>query len=658
MRCRRSSSASRWRRTSRGATSASTRSPCGSPTAPWTQSRARSRTSRRAACARCTSARSSTTRPGCCGSCATARGCASRSRRRRASGRSRRSRAARSAPSAPRGSARSCGCCCTSRSRRPCAALEGLKIGPQLLPGFRVDPDLVERAQRLTPVDARADLVALAACCLDAGATELAQRLDRLEFTARERDIVVAAATRARSLAPVMGGLDRPSALWALLRREAPETVALAGALGAPDAARRWLDDLRGTAPGDRRRRPARRRPLRPRGRPRARRCHGRGARRRGGRSRGAARRGARGAAGPSERQLRHGEGGGSGPPWRGCAMLGREYQRQLRTPGVRRAAAPPRAPSSMRVLKFDPPQCLRWTCPPPSARTATTSPPTSPAGSVLFSTRRGGVSPRPVRLAEPRAAHERQRRERRREPRAPRRCGRAAARALPLRPPGPRDDRAPRDRAAGARPAGGRGGRAGDGARRRRGARVHRRLPAGDARRRRRGRGAARRLARAGERDRGRGRRGAARARRRPAPITAALGPAARGCCYEVSEDVHATSRTTTRAWASATSTSPRSPGRSSRRPESRRSTTSGCARCAPTPVCSSPTAATAASPGARRGSCGGPDHRPRGRGGARGEPSGYARRSPRRRGRPGATRPRSSCSPPSSTSRSRSSA
>jgi tRNA nucleotidyltransferase (CCA-adding enzyme) len=123
--------------------------------------------------------------------------------------------------------------------------LEGLRLGPALLPGFRVDPDLVERAQRLTPPDARADLVALAACCLDAGAAELSERLDRLEFTARERELTVAAASRARSLAPVMGGMDRPSALWALLRREAPETVALAGALGAPDAARRWLSELR-----------------------------------------------------------------------------------------------------------------------------------------------------------------------------------------------------------------------------------------------------------------------------------------------------------------------------------------------------------------------------------------------------------------------------
>src|SRR5215210_176557 len=102
--------------------------------------------------------------------------------------------------------------------------LEGLRLGPRLLPGFRVDPDLVERALRLAPEDARDDLVALAACCLDAGAAELAERLDRLEFTARERELAVAAATRARSLSPVMGGMDRPSALWSLLRNEAPAT--------------------------------------------------------------------------------------------------------------------------------------------------------------------------------------------------------------------------------------------------------------------------------------------------------------------------------------------------------------------------------------------------------------------------------------------------
>jgi len=123
--------------------------------------------------------------------------------------------------------------------------LEAFGIGPRMLPGFSVDPDLVERAQRLTPADGRPDLVALAATCLDASSPDLAGRLDACEFPARERDTVTAAATRARHLAPVLGGMEDASAIWALLRRELPETVALAGALGAPEQAKRWLDDLR-----------------------------------------------------------------------------------------------------------------------------------------------------------------------------------------------------------------------------------------------------------------------------------------------------------------------------------------------------------------------------------------------------------------------------
>jgi tRNA nucleotidyltransferase (CCA-adding enzyme) len=123
--------------------------------------------------------------------------------------------------------------------------LEAFGLGPELLPGFSVDPDVIERAQRFTPDDGRTDLVALAACAMDGSAPALAARLDAFEFPARERDVVVAAATRARSLAPVLGGTEGASAIWALLRREAPETVALAGALGAPEAARRWLERLR-----------------------------------------------------------------------------------------------------------------------------------------------------------------------------------------------------------------------------------------------------------------------------------------------------------------------------------------------------------------------------------------------------------------------------
>ena len=86
VRCPRSSSARRSPRTSRAATSPSTRSPSGWRTASWQAlPRRRSRTSRRGGCACCTSARSSTTPRGCCGWSATRRGCASRSRRSRAS---------------------------------------------------------------------------------------------------------------------------------------------------------------------------------------------------------------------------------------------------------------------------------------------------------------------------------------------------------------------------------------------------------------------------------------------------------------------------------------------------------------------------------------------------------------------------------------------
>ena len=56
----------------------------------------------------------------------------------------------------------------------------------------------------------------------------------------------MAAATRARRARAGAGRLEGASALWALLRREAPETVALAGALGrAASSARRWLEELR-----------------------------------------------------------------------------------------------------------------------------------------------------------------------------------------------------------------------------------------------------------------------------------------------------------------------------------------------------------------------------------------------------------------------------
>jgi tRNA nucleotidyltransferase (CCA-adding enzyme) len=117
-------------------------------------------------------------------------------------------------------------------------ALERHGLGAAVLgPAFAVDPALVERAVGLTPPDARADLAALGATLL--GPDDISGVLDRLGFPAAERRVLVAAA-RQRPLEP----LDEV-ALWRRLRAVPAEAVAVAGALGDGETARRWLGDLR-----------------------------------------------------------------------------------------------------------------------------------------------------------------------------------------------------------------------------------------------------------------------------------------------------------------------------------------------------------------------------------------------------------------------------
>ena len=85
--------------------------------------------------------------------------------------------------------------------------------------------------------------------------------------------------------------------------------------------------------------------------------------------------------------------------------------------------------------------------------------------------------------------------------------------------------------------------------------------------------------------------------------PIQAAIGPGARGCCYEVGEEVHAHFA---RYGAPAARAQPRSRGGRARPARGRRAsrwcTTPACAACADS-ACSSPTAATAASTGRQAG-------------------------------------------------------
>ena len=100
-------------------------------------------------------------------------------------------------------------------------------------------------AKELLPGEADAGILALAAMALGVDPVRLRAWLDDLGVPARERDTVVAAATGARALADSLATAERPSAIAAVARGHRTEAVALAGALGAEDAARAWLDELR-----------------------------------------------------------------------------------------------------------------------------------------------------------------------------------------------------------------------------------------------------------------------------------------------------------------------------------------------------------------------------------------------------------------------------
>jgi hypothetical protein len=119
----------------------------------------------------------------------------------------------------------------------PPAALESavaLGIAPWLAPNRA----LAERALELLPAgEGRRDLLVLAASLAAPGDALLAE----LAFTAAERAIVRACLTT-----PALDDAPRaPSQLARALRDVPVEAVALAGARGAAQPARRWLDELR-----------------------------------------------------------------------------------------------------------------------------------------------------------------------------------------------------------------------------------------------------------------------------------------------------------------------------------------------------------------------------------------------------------------------------
>ncbi len=128
-------------------------------------------------------------------------------------------------------------------------ALGVLGVDEAIAAGFGIrGPDragLARRALALLPADGRAADLVIAAAALDISPDTFARQLDEWGFTAPRRERIVAATTHARALARSLHDARRPSAIAAAAGSGPVELVALAGALGPAEPARRWLSELR-----------------------------------------------------------------------------------------------------------------------------------------------------------------------------------------------------------------------------------------------------------------------------------------------------------------------------------------------------------------------------------------------------------------------------
>jgi tRNA nucleotidyltransferase (CCA-adding enzyme) len=126
------------------------------------------------------------------------------------------------------------------------SALHELAIDRAIHPSLGlIDEPLARRAIALLPADGRRDRLVLAAAARAVPGEELGELLDALAFEAGDRDAIVSAASGAPELARRLAHAARPSEIARAARGAGPEAVALAGALGPEEPARRWLDRLR-----------------------------------------------------------------------------------------------------------------------------------------------------------------------------------------------------------------------------------------------------------------------------------------------------------------------------------------------------------------------------------------------------------------------------
>jgi tRNA nucleotidyltransferase (CCA-adding enzyme) len=147
------------------------------------------------------------------------------------------------------------------------AALSELGILGALHPRLRFERPVAEMTLALLPADGRPDLALLASLVLPLALraqgdrsretrafsantrfdqrAEIVALLDRLDFPAGDRDRVAAAAGAVPRLTEELPAAERPSALRAVAQSVPLEGVALAGALGCEEPARRWLEEVR-----------------------------------------------------------------------------------------------------------------------------------------------------------------------------------------------------------------------------------------------------------------------------------------------------------------------------------------------------------------------------------------------------------------------------
>ena len=124
----------------------------------------------------------------------------------------------------------------------PVAALIALDELGVTDPDLRVEPEVLRRALALLPGDGSRTSLLLAALAREADPGRLKRWLAGIHL--RGADAALAAARDPAGLASAMRG-GSPSELHRVLHRLPPEAVALAGALGAEDEARAWLDHHR-----------------------------------------------------------------------------------------------------------------------------------------------------------------------------------------------------------------------------------------------------------------------------------------------------------------------------------------------------------------------------------------------------------------------------